>query len=133
MGYYSGEACRSGEARINAIFCSDPFDSQWYTDPHLRILCLIYTISSLVCLIDYIGRSKIALASLLNEAILSLASLTSKLNSIVFNTLAFFKDFNFKNSTKASSAGEANSAKFIFEMAFYADIKRERPQYGCGL
>ena len=37
------------------------------------------------------------------------------------------------NSNVASSAGEANIAKLIFKMSFYADIKWELPQYGCGL
>ena len=46
------------------------------------------------------------------------------MDSIDFNSLAFFNE--------ASSAGAANIAKFVFEMAFYADIKRERPQYGSG-
>ena len=47
------------------------------------------------------------------------------MDSIDFNSLAFFNE--------ASSAGEAIIAKFIFKMAFYADIKRERPQNGSGV
>ena len=39
------------------------------------------------------------------------------MDSIDFNSLAFFNE--------ARSAGEAIIAKFIFKMAFYADIKRE--------